>query len=158
MKCGKADPMVSARSGKPVWNTAQFKVLLWLSVIFTLLSQQNTPSTEMKQHFGSLELVQQFNLQFPISLPAWPCCSLQRYWDPWSQEVANPFVLLFLGHSCSSFAAFCLSEISLGPGADLLPHVLLPVIFLHWEFVPGVGPSPCSEFTCLELLLFPSSR
>lgn len=55
--------MVSARCGKPVWNTAQVRVLL-----SSLLSQQSTFSTEMKQHFGCLYLVQQINLQLPISL------------------------------------------------------------------------------------------
>lgn len=56
----------------------------------------------------------------------------------------------FPGAQLFQLAAFFLSEISLGPGADLLPHVL-PVLFLHWEFVH----SHSSEFTCL---LFPSPR
>lgn len=70
--------------------------------------------------------------QFTIpDFPAWPCCSLQRYWDPWSQEVANPFVLLFLRHSCSSLLLFACLGSPWAQGLIYCPRCSL------WHFSSG---------------------
>lgn len=79
------------------------------------------------------------SFQFPL----FPRCSLQRCWYHWSQEVVNPFVLLFPGAQLFQLAVFfCLSEIFLGTMADLLPH-MLSLVFLHSVYLPRMTTLYC---------------
>lgn len=86
-----------------------------------------------------------------LNFPAWPCCSLQRYWDPWSQEVANPFVLLFLGHSCSSLLLFACLRIRQAQGLIYCPMCSLGY-FSTENFYPPTAQSLPVWSCCFSLV------